>query len=281
MILLADSGGTKTHWCLLGSDGVSRSFFSGGMHPLVHSDEALQHTLTTEVLPALGTDSAGQVIFYGAACSSAERIAKVNRHLSAVFPDASIQVLHDMLGVARSVCGNDPGMVAILGTGSNAAYYDGDEVYSHVPSLGYVLGDEGSGAYIGKQWIRAVLYGEAPADLAARFLKETQVDKETVLRKVYIEPNANAFLASFCPFLHNHLHDAFVHDLVLTSFRLFLQRIVKKHEVWRELSLGCVGSVAFHFKPVLEEAAGLEGVRLGEVIRDPMEGLVRYYSRKS
>ena len=202
---------------------------------------------------------------------------RVDDALASVFPEATIFAYHDLLGAAHATCGKESGMAAILGTGSSSCLYNGKEIIHHVPSLAFALGDEGSGAAIGKEWLRAYFYGEVPKDLATSFYTEFQPDKDEVIRRVYQVPMPNAFLASFCPFLSANLDHSFVSHLVTECMDEFIKRQIMKYEGHQVLPLHCVGSVAWYFRDILKVATENHGVHLGKVLQSPMDGLVDYW----
>ena len=204
MKLIADCGSTKTHWCLLDNDSVEREVYTVGMNAILLTAEEMQQIMRDELLPQLGSavSQIDTVYFYGAGCLGGEICANVAGALRAVIPAAAhIEVDTDLLAAARALCGHRPGVACILGTGSNSCYYDGREIIDNVSPLGYILGDEGSGAVLGKILVGDVLKQQLPADLCRKFLEQYSLDRMTIIRRVYKEPGGNRFLASLSPFL--------------------------------------------------------------------------------
>ena len=189
-----------------------------------------------------------------------------------------VEVASDLLAAARAVCGRKPGIACILGTGSNSCYYDGENVVQNVSPLGYILGDEGSGAVLGKLLVGDVLKKQLPQHLCDKFMKEYDLDYTTIITSVYRKPAANRFLAQFAPFLERNIDEPSIHNIVLRSFTDFFTRNVASYPGYKELPCNFVGSIALCEKAVLQEAAQALGITIGTVIKDPMEGLVKYHS---
>lgn len=282
MFLVADSGSTKTEWRFF--DGVkSLRFHTAGINPLFLDEAAIAGLLKAELWPSIKEvirpSDKFPVYFYGAACSSAERCAIVRKGIAALFKQADIEVDHDLLAAARATCGDRPGIACIIGTGSNSCYYDGKNIAENIPALGYILGDEGSGAYLGKKLIAAFLYGELPEELSAALEKAHQMDKEIVIESVYKKPLANRYLASFGPFLHRYKEHSWVKSMVRRSFDDFLHHHVCKYEASARHEVHFVGSIAFHFSNILEEALKAEKLKSGKFHMNCADGLVLYHSR--
>ena len=195
------------------------------------------------------------------------------------FPTAkTVEVHTDLLAAARALCGRTPGIACIMGTGSNSCYYDGTEIRDNVSPLGFILGDEGSGAVLGKILIGDILKNQLPADLCRKFLTQYELDRLTIIRRVYKEPQGNRFLASVTPFLLENIDRREIHDLVLNSFKSFFIRNIAQYKGYRELSVNFIGSIAHYYRPVLEEAAAACGCRVGTIIKSPMEGLIKFHT---
>ena len=199
--------------------------------------------------------------------------------LRANLPSAGkVEVASDLLAAARAVCGREPGIACIMGTGSNSCYYDGEKVVMNVSPLGYILGDEGSGAVLGKLLVGDVLKKQLPEYLCEKFMREYNLDYTTIITSVYRKPAANRFLAQFAPFLEHNIEEPAIHAIVLRSFTDFFTRNVASYPGYKELPCNFVGSIAFCERKVLQEAADALGITIGTVIKDPMEGLVKYHS---
>ncbi len=281
MKLIADCGSSKIQWNLLDATHVVSEFFTPGMNALLTSAEEMERRFVTEMLPHIeAPDCVCEVFFYGAGCVSEQVCAEVAGALRAVFPEARISVDTDLLAAARSLCGNRPGIACILGTGSNSCLYDGVRIVANVSPLGYILGDEGSGAVLGKLLVGDVLKNQLPADLCAAFLEKYGLDRVSIINKVYRESGANRFLASVSPFLAENIGRKEVQALVRTSFEAFFRRNVLAYNGCEHIACGFTGSVAWYYADVLREAAALCGCRVGDIVKAPMEGLVRFHLNK-
>ena len=199
--------------------------------------------------------------------------------IRAHIPAKTIEVHSDLLASARALCGNEPGIACILGTGSNSCYYDGKEIVDNVSPLGYILGDEGSGAVLGKLLVGDVLKKQLPEPLCEKFLKEYDLDRLEIIRRVYREPFANRFLASLSPFLAKNIEEPAVHRLVLNAFKAFFVRNNTNYKNYKSLKVNFVGSIAMYYRSVLEEAAASVDCTIGTIIKSPMEGLILYHSK--
>ena len=283
MKLIADSGSTKTDWVLIDGTTVVARYLTQGINPFHQSENDILTILRLELLPQLpsdrlqATDDALQIYFYGSGVRP-ELEPLMRRLLTEVFPHSEVVSAHgDLLGAARAVCGNSPGVAAILGTGANSGLYDGTRIVQNTPPLGYILGDEGSGAVLGERFLNALYKGFLPATLLEAFEQDQQMDMATVISRVYRQPMANRFLASLSPFISSHLDVPEVGQLVVDNFRSFFRRNVVQYQR-PELPVGFVGSVAYYYQRQLQEAAAVEGFTVGSILKSPIEGLVQYHS---
>ena len=276
MILIADSGSTKTDWCLVDNGVLVKQIFTKGTNPFFQTEDEISAEVSENLLPYLNTAKVDAVWFYGAGCAFPEKNeivrAAIARHL-----DVPIEVGSDLLGAARGLCGRQPGIACILGTGSNSCFYDGKEIVSNVSPLGFILGDEGSGAVFGKMLVGDVLKNQLPAALKEEFLARYELTPAIILERVYKKPFPNRFLASLSPFLVEHLDVPEIHTLVLNGFKAFFDRNVKQYD-YKQYPVHLIGSLAYYYRPVLQEAAEQTGVRLGTIKQSPMEGLISYHS---
>ena len=276
-ILIADSGSTKTDWCLTEDNGrILQQIKTGGINPVFLSDKELE--LEIKELARQVEDIRPEAIhFYGAGCIPTQT-ERVRRALKQAFTGTEdVEAASDMLGAARALCGRRAGIACILGTGSNSCFYDGENIVANVSPLGFILGDEGSGAVLGKLLVGSLLKNQLTSGLKEAFLEQYALTPADIIERVYRRPLPNRFLASLSPFLAAHLDDAGVHQLVLDAFRDFLRRNVMQYD-WQAHDVHCCGSIAFHYKKILAEAAVSLGIRIGQVIQSPMEGLVRYHT---
>lgn len=281
MKLIADCGSTKIDWCLLENGSVVRRFNTTGINAVMLTEEEIRQRLLLELQPLIDADAdaISEIFFYGAGCISPDVCRNVERALRAVIPGVGqVDVRTDLLAAARALCGHEPGIACIMGTGSNSCWYDGREIRENVSPLGFILGDEGSGAVLGKLFLGDVLKNQLRPELTEEFLREYNLDRMTVIRRVYREPAANRFLASVVPFLSAHIAEPRIHRLVLDAFRAFFRRNVCQYPHYDRLPVNFVGSVAFYFQDVLRDAAEQCSCTVGTVIKSPMEGLVKFHA---
>ena len=279
MILIADSGSTKTD-CFVVENGVLvQQIFTKGTNPFFQSEEEISNEIATALLPELKTDEFDAVYFYGAGCGFPDKIEIVHRAISKQLKvKGNVEVATDMLAAARGLCGREAGIACIMGTGSNSCYYDGENIVANVSPLGFILGDEGSGACLGKLMVGDLLKNQMTQELKEKFLKQFDLTPADIIDRVYRKPFPNRFLASLSPFLAQNISEPCVHDLVLNSFKAFFKRNIMQYENYQNLKVNLIGSVAFYYKEVLAEAAEAMGIQLGTIIQSPMEGLIKYHA---
>jgi glucosamine kinase len=282
MILIADSGSTKTDWKVIKDKGGLIEAKTQGLNPFFKSTEDCKVTFLQELLPQLedvGVFEIKQIWFYGAGCSSAEKCKILEDAFEAVFPKAEINVDHDLLGAARALCGDQPGMAAILGTGSNSCFFDGTEIVRNVTALGYILGDEGSGSQIGKKLIKDYLDHEVPDTMRDLFDKKFGYSKEQLLDEVYIGDLPNRFLASFSKWIYQIKEDEFyAKNLIIQCLESFFDKHICKYSQHQDVPLHIVGSVGFYNRVILADICKMRGITLGQVIEAPIEGLTAFHS---
>lgn len=280
MKLMADSGSTKVEWCLVDHGNVVKQIFTSGFNALMLTEEEISQYLDDELMFQLGdlAEQVTEVFFYGAGCIDEEVCRNVRRAIRQNLNVATIEAHSDLLGAARALFGHNEGIACILGTGSNSCYYNGHEIKDHVSPLGYILGDEGSGAVLGRLLIGDVLKHQLPRELCDRFLDEYNLERNAIVRRVYKEPSPNRFLASVTPFLLKNIEEPAIHRLVLNEFKSFFVRNVAQYDRYRTLPVSFVGSIAYHYKSVLNEAADALDAKIDTILKTPMEGLVKYHS---
>lgn len=280
MILLADSGSTKTDWGLVENGKLAKRLRTSGMNPFQMSEEAITEEIKTHLVPELPGTVLDEVHFYGAGCTK-EKQPIVERALRANLTiNGECEVASDMLGAARGICGHKPGIACILGTGSNSCSYDGKNLVKNVSPLGFILGDEGSGAVLGKLLVGDVLKNQMPEAITKRFFEKYKLTSAEIIDRVYRQPKPNTFLASFVPFLEENIDEPKIYNLVKESFRSFLRRNVMQYDGWQTLPIGFNGSIAKIYKKPLLEALEEEGMHLGRIIQAPMEAMVEYHVEK-
>jgi N-acetylglucosamine kinase-like BadF-type ATPase len=275
--LIADSGSTKAEWCLI--DGKKkRTFFTQGLSPYFFSGEQIQAIIDKELKSKMKGVEPDEIFFYGTGCSNPGNVKLIKKAIFKNFTKAKISVDHDLMGAAKALCGHEKGIACILGTGSNSCYYNGKKIIKNSPGLGYVLGDEGSGAYLGKKVVQYFLYNTFDADLMDRFVAKFNTNSYEILDAVYKKPLPNRYLASFAIFLAENRGHYMVENIIEDGFNdFFFNHVYKYRESWT-LPVNFIGSVAFGFKDVLKEMCNSYELQLGKVLQKPMDGLVKFHS---
>ena len=277
MILIADSGSTKTDWAVVDNGRMVANMATQGINPFHQDAENIATVIEEELLPKMGNIEPEGIFFYGSGCRE-DKVEMMCGILGKAFPQcARIEAQGDLLAAARAVCGEREGIACIMGTGANSCLYDGNRVVENTPPLGYILGDEGSGAVLGKLFVNALFKGQLPSELKDEWLEETGLSLNIIINKVYREPLANRFLASTSRFIHQHLSVEPLERMVVYNFREHFRRNVNQYGR-KDLTVGAIGSVAYYYREQLQKAATVEGYTLGKVMRSPMDGLVRYHS---
>lgn len=278
MILIADSGSTKTDWCVAKDGFTVKRFTTQGINPYHQDERRINGIVLDELLPQTGEYKIKKIVFYGSGCRD-ETIPTMKNILYSAFNNkVEVEISSDLLGAARAICGHEEGIACILGTGSNSCLYDGKEIVGNIPPLGYILGDEGSGATLGKIFINEIFKNSQMSDLKKEFLQVLQMTEGDIIDRVYRQPMANRFLASLAPFIHSHIERHEVNEIVTENFRQFLLKNVKRYHR-DDLQVSFIGSIAWHFKSQLLQSALEENVYVGSVEKSPMDGLLRYHFR--
>lgn len=277
MILIADSGATKTDWCLCESPTNRYLFHTEGINPFHQSEEKINDIICNELLGQLAKEkinSCHAIYFYGAGCLPIRSGYIIDR-LNYYFPNASTSVNTDLLGAARAVCGQEAGIACILGTGSNSCLYDGQRILKNTSPLGYILGDEGSGAYLGKRFISDCLKGLLPTTLCKGLMEEYHLSASDILDKTYRQPLANRFLANVTPYIYKNRHVPEVASLLNDCFLDFFRRNILSYH--SSLPISFTGSVAWFFQDEIKKAALAINLSTGKFVKNPIEGLVHYH----
>lgn len=277
IILIADSGATKAEWCLL-KNGRKKTFFTNGISPYFLSTEQMQELIYKELYTKMKESSVEAVYYYGTGCANPQNAKNVQSALKKIFTGADIEVQTDLMASARAVCRKEKGIACILGTGSNSCYYNGKKIVKNSPGLGYVLGDEGSGAYLGKKVIQYYLYNTFDEDLRQRFTDRFKTSAVEILDNVYKKPLANRYLASFALFLAENRGHYMVENILEDGLNdFFFTHLCKYSEVWK-LPVSFVGSVAHGFKDIISDLCSSYQMELGTIYKNPMQGLVTFHS---
>ncbi|MBC7626310.1 N-acetylglucosamine kinase [Ferruginibacter sp.] len=279
IILIADSGSTKAEWCLI--NGIKKKkIFTQGMSPYFLNREQIQQILATELKTKLNGVEPDEVYYYGTGCINPENVKLIKTALKTTFPKARLFVDNDLMGAAKALCGNEKGVACILGTGSNSGYYNGKKIIKNSPGLGYILGDEGSGAYLGKKVIQYYLYNTFDPDLMDRFNAKYNTTSIEILDAVYKHPLPNRYLAGFVSFLVENRGHFMIENIIEDGFNdFFFNHVYKYRESWI-MPVHFIGSVAFGFKDILKEMCDAYELQLGRVLKNPMEGLIHFHSQK-
>ncbi len=278
MILIADSGATKTDWCLVDEhSGNTKKFKTQGINPQVQSSISISKMILAEVPQTVQKIPLDKIFYYGAGCSSLKLLNVLEQTLQYIFKCDEVEVNHDILGAVRSLCGEDPGIACILGTGSNSIYFDGTSVIKKSHALGYILGDEGSGAFLGKQLIADFLYQSLPNKMNNYLTDELELKKEDILTRIYKEENPNRYLASFSIILSKFRGENYVEDLLLFGFENFFRRHVSIYKEATSVPIHFTGSISHYFADVLQSICEKRQLTCGKIIKAPISGLVNYH----
>lgn len=283
--LIADCGSTKIEWAVIDINSPAgfeplKTFHSTGFNAAVSPAENISKILATEVSPATQGLKIENLHFYGAGCIGGAVDKQLSMMLSGAFPDAKIEVASDLLGAARALFGNNQGIACILGTGSNSGLYDGKEIIANTPPMGYILGDEGSGAVLGRLLINYIFKHHAimSQEIIDDFNKTYHLTKAEVIENVYRRPAANRYLASFCPFIKKHISDPTIHQIVFSAFSDFFSANLTNYiSTPTTIPLGFIGSIAYHFADVLTEAATSAGYSSPNILQSPLNNLIAYH----
>lgn len=274
--LIADSGATKTDWCLTRNGEIIQRFSSKGISPVFQTQEEIAEEIKLHVYPVFKKSNIAAVYFYGTGCIP-EKIQSVKNAISQSFSAEIIEVYSDLVAAAHALCGRSAGIACILGTGSNSCEWSGKEIVKQVSPLGFILGDEGSGASLGKQLVSDALKNQLSEELKEEFLAEYNLTQATIIDKVYKQPFPSRFLATLAPFLLKHIEDKAVRRIVERSFSDFFERNVMQYN-YRKNKVNFVGSVAWYFADILREVAQQKEIEIGKIEQSPMPGLVDYYN---
>ena len=277
MVLIVDSGSTKSDWVLLRERDKRELFKTMGFNPYFHNETIIANAVKQNADLFQFSEQIAQVFYYGAGCSSEELNAIVFKAMRRTFPNAEVHVNHDLLACAYATYTGVPAISCILGTGSNSCHFDGENLTEEVPALAYILGDEGSGSYFGKKLLAAYLYKNLPEVISNDMEKTFELDKDSILKNVYMLPHANVYLASFMRFIAKHKEDPFIDNMVFEGLKDFISVHVACYADHKEVPVHFIGSIGYFFEEQLRRAAEDMEVSLGTIIRKPIDGLVNYH----
>ncbi|HWZ17033.1 MAG TPA: hypothetical protein VNW95_17475 [Mucilaginibacter sp.] len=277
MILVADSGSSKTDWLLALPENKTQQFRTSGLNPYFLSEREIVKILQDQVPDLIAfADDISEIYFFGAGASSPDRHEIVSNALSQLFTKSYISVDSDLLGSAYATCGHQKGLCCVLGTGSNISFFDGEDIHAGQHGLGFVLGDEGGGTWFGKALVTDFLYGNMPDEISEKFKDKYHLDKEIVIRSVYQTPNANTYLASFSKFLSDIRQSAYAQNLLRRGLLEFIETDIKSYPEYHNYKCNFVGSIAYVFTDELKAVCKENGIHIGKVIQQPIHDLLKF-----
>jgi N-acetylglucosamine kinase-like BadF-type ATPase len=277
MILIAESGSTKTDWVLVNDENQVTMYKTMGFNPFFHSSEFIANEILNNKDFYEASKNAVRLYFYGAGCSSDEMNIIVKSGLSKIYPNSKVTVDHDLLACALSTYKGEPAISCILGTGSNSCYFDGENLREEVPAIAYVLGDEGSGSFYGKKLLKDYLYNQLPDSIHKDFESQFGNAKADIFENVYMKPHANVYLASFMKFINRHYHHEYVTDMIQYGMNEFIKIHVCCYPEYKLVKTHFIGSISKIFEKELKAAAENHRVLLGDIIQKPVDNLVNYH----
>lgn len=276
MILIADSGSTKTHWSYFDGEKAVWQKQTDGINPFFRSPADIFDELSRELLSDV-TTGPEEIHFYGAGIINSQKGDEIKRILAKLFPETKISTFSDLIAAARATCGRKAGIACILGTGSNSCLYDGTQIIEQISPLGFILGDEGSGAVMGRKLVGDYLKNVMPFALREKFATDFPITRDEILERVYRTERPNLFLASLAKFLYLKIGEEYCHEFVKAEFQLFVERNLLHYTHCQQYPVSSVGSVGYFFGDIFREVLKEKGLLCGPILRDPMEGLIQYY----
>jgi len=279
MIILADGGSTKVDWRFVDGNKEIKQVSTKGANPFFRTREDISEEIRMTIKPMLNGHNIDSVHFFGAGCASPDKNQIIIDAIADNIKTSQIEVNSDLLAAAKGLCGANKGIACILGTGSNSCYYDGEKIVENISPLGYILGDEGSGAVIGRLFLGACLKNQLTKGLKEKFLQELELTPSLILDKVYKQPMANRFLASLSPFLIENIEDKTIQVLIYNAFTDFFVKNVMQYDYMNN-KVHFTGSVAYHYRDILRKSGENLGINVGNIVQSPMEGLIKYYEEQ-
>jgi len=278
MILIADAGSTKTSWVMVNNERMLiGKFESGGLNPTVFDEETLSKNIARNSEMLNHAPYIRKIYLYGSGVDDKVAYEKLQKVLSELFDEAEINIYSDMLAAARATAGDTEGIVSIMGTGSNSAYYDGKEIVKSIGYFGYLLMDDASGNWFGKQLLRDYYFNKMPKQLKQQFKQTYKLDGKSVIKNLYQKPQPNTYLASFSPFMSEHYKSKYIKDLLTRGFEKFITQELSAYKNYENLPLHFNGSIAYHFQKELKEVIKKQGLQLGKIIKNPIDELINYH----
>ncbi len=280
-IIIADSGSTKTDWKIISKTKEIATFNTIGFNPVLMNTELIIKELAPVFTDNSLNPSIDEIYYYGAGCWNLDSCSVVLKALEVFFPAAEIRVTNDLLGAARAVCGHQAGIACILGTGANSCLYDGQKIVDNVPALGFIMGDEGSGAYLGKRLLQSYFYRALPKEIEERLLTKHDISKKIMLENVYYKKGGNTYLASFAKFIIAEKKHPFIRQLITNAFDIFIKNQLLKYEKATDYPIHFIGSIAYYLEEILSIVLEQNGLKLGKILRQPIDGLVDFHQSKA
>lgn len=277
MKIIADSGSTKTEWIILDNTQIINRIYSIGYNPYYYDIVVLENILKNELLTVVNPDDVNQIYYYGSGCSTIGNCKKVKKAINDVFSKSTVSVNHDLTGAAAGLLGNTEGIACILGTGSNSCHWNGMEITHNIPSVGYLLGDEGSGTYLGMKILKGILEEKAPPEISDKYYKQFNTSFEEVLRTIYDQHQPNRFFAELSKFAGKNISNVWIQNKIIESFDDFIENNISHYPDYKSKPIAFTGSVAYHFKDLLKSSLKKAGLNIGEVLKNPIEGLIKYH----
>ncbi len=276
MILIADSGSSKTDWRVIHKDGKISQHRGVGFNPYYQTSEEMAIQMRHDFLINLESEIE-EIYYYGAGCSSKDRNNEVKSALRTIFPSSKIQVDHDLSAAAKATCGHQAGIACILGTGSNSCDYDGNQIIDTRPAPGYILGDEGGGGYVGRQFLRDFINDEMPSEIRKELQDRFSLTAKVIQEHVYQKPFPNRYMASFCRFITEHKSEPYCYKLFYNSFLDFFSKHIFKYKDYKNKPVNFVGSIAYYNSDILRKAAFDSNIHVNLIIESPIAGLTLYH----
>lgn len=280
MIVVADSGATKAHWRVMDESGLMASFDTDGLNPFHINPNQYARIIGSSIPKNVKQESVTKLFFYGAGCATEQMAKQVEQGLKSFFTAAHVEVYSDILGAARALFGSSSGLVVILGTGASVGFYNGEEVERKTPSLGYAIGDEGSGAFLGKELLKHWLYGDLSTETAKELHTFCPLELSEILENIYSKPNAAKFLAGYVPFIAKHSHFPDIDNLLKFSFKQLVANHLDKYPQLKKIPVGVVGSVGYIFANYVKAAIENAGGSLHNIIRYPIDQMCSYHFKQ-
>jgi glucosamine kinase len=277
MIIVADSGSTKTNWSIIDKGSIIYSFKTNGFNPYFINSATISQEIMHNFPDTINQEKIQNIYFYGAGCSSSQTKQIILKGCNNFFTRAKITIESDLLGAAKAVFLNQKGIIAIMGTGSNTGIYNGETITHQINSLGFALGDEGSGAHLGKLLMIDYLHNHLPEDLIKNFHKNYTLSSADIIYSIYKKPSPSKFLASFTPFIIKNKNHPYVKKLIQQSIQELFEKYICQYPDYKNYSLGFVGSVAYYLKPELKYTAQIYGINITKIIKEPIERLINYH----